>query len=435
MADRFVGSGTIHLTGGLLAGMVFVSICVSVVFGIEIVSRGHGRVVPASRIQVVQPEVQGAIREIHVRDGDLVRKNDVLISLDRTKLQSETRTVTMELERREIEAARLRSSLTALAHVDPAQERFVAKGLAHFEANTDTASERTVQRALLEAFLLALTGTSREMDARAVAAQRGIDAARARLNKARLSHQMSLERLKAEEQLLGSGHTSRVRYLEALDSATSLAGDREVFQREIEERESRRAALTLERSSLLAGERQKLAEELATVDGEIHRLEQLVRAKRRILEATQLRAPVAGKVENLKVFSIGGVVQAGETLLNVVPVDDEAILEVQFGNADSGFLGEGQLAYIKLDAYPSERFGIVRGTVRKVSSDAVEVYGKWVYLADIEPTTQFIGTGSDRRRLLPGMTATVDIVTGERNLISYFFEPIVRAVQDGLGER
>ena len=164
-------------------------------------------------------------------------------------------------------------------------------------------------------------------------------------------------------------------------------------------------------------------------------------AERRALEGQvadlTIEAPVSGKVERLSVFTVGGFVEAGSTLMSIVPTDEDIEIESFFDNRDVGFLEPGQRAIVKFDAFPSERFGVILGKVSTVGADArgdVEA-GKWVYNVRVVLDKSKMMLPGREVRFSPGMTATVDIVTGERRLISYFFEPIVRTLQDSLGER
>ena len=135
-------------------------------------------------------------------------------------------------------------------------------------------------------------------------------------------------------------------------------------------------------------------------------------------------------------FTIGGVAEAGTELLRVVPTEIAVEIEETFSNADIGFLAEGQQANIRLDAYPSERFGFLKAGVTDIAADSAEVADKqWAYIVRISPDQAFLTAGTDRFSLRPGMTATIDVTTDERRIISYFFAPIVRTIQDAMGER
>ena len=156
----------------------------------------------------------------------------------------------------------------------------------------------------------------------------------------------------------------------------------------------------------------------------------------RRLASTNLTAPTAGVVDQLSMFTIGGVAEAGTELLRVVPTEIAVEIEETFSNADIGFLAEGQQANIRLDAYPSERFGFLKAGVTDIAADSAEVADKqWAYIVRISPDQAFLTAGTDRFSLRPGMTATIDVTTDERRIISYFFAPIVRTIQDAMGER
>ena len=118
------------------------------------------------------------------------------------------------------------------------------------------------------------------------------------------------------------------------------------------------------------------------------------------------------------------------------PSDTRVEIEGTFPNRDIGFMKVGQQANVRLDAYPSERFGFVQGEVFDISADSMEVInGQWGYIVRIMPLQEFLETKADHLPLRPGMTATIDVTTGERHILSYFFAPIVRTIQDAMGER
>ncbi len=162
----------------------------------------------------------------------------------------------------------------------------------------------------------------------------------------------------------------------------------------------------------------------------------LVAAQNR-LENLTLRAPRGGKVEKLSVFTSGGFVEEGASLMSIVPLGEDIEIEAFFDNRDIGFLGNDQKAFVKFDAFPAERFGIIQGRVTSVGADARGdvAAGKWVYAVRLRLTQSGVKNADRTIKFAPGMTATVDVVTGERRLISYFFEPILKAIQDSFGER
>ncbi len=211
---------------------------------------------------------------------------------------------------------------------------------------------------------------------------------------------------------------------------------RKIFQKELEQKISERKALETELEKLISDSRSRLLRRKSEIIARLADLKEQSRAERRRLQAAILRAPVDGIVNELKVYTIGGVAKAGEELLQIVPVDTEIEIEGIFPNSDIGFLKVGQLANIKLDAYPSERFGFLKGRVIDIAADSTKNdAGQWGYVVRIAPESRYLKVGEDRLPIRPGMTATIDVTTDQRRLITYFFAPIVRTIQDAMGER
>ena len=145
---------------------------------------------------------------------------------------------------------------------------------------------------------------------------------------------------------------------------------------------------------------------------------------------------MSGVIDQLQVYTIGGVAEAGDELLRIVPTAAQIEVEGVFSNQDVGFLEVGQRANIRLDAYPSERFGLVEARVSDIAADSSQDDdGRWGYVVRATPTVPYLEAGVDRLVLRPGMTAVVDVTTDTRRIIGYFFAPIMRTIQDAMGER
>lgn len=195
-------------------------------------------------------------------------------------------------------------------------------------------------------------------------------------------------------------------------------------------------AIDVERRQVFTEIRSSLALRQTEINSRLAILAEDERVARRRLSSTKLEAPVAGVLDQLRTFTIGGITQAGNELLRIVPTDIELEIEGAFSNQDAGFLRVGQRANIRLDAFPSERFGFVPGAVSDVAADSVEIKdGSWGYSVRVNPDRLFLEAGSVRHQLRPGMTAKIDVITDEHRIISYFFAPIIETVQDALGER
>jgi len=430
-------SPTLHATI-LFTILVFVAILVmSVVFKVEVVARGGGRVVPISRVQVVQPEFAGRIVAIHVRNGMSVTEGDILIELDPTAASSELGAIRAEQDRLLIELARHEAMVRTLG-LDPneadviseAQDFFVVPTALHDQPFA--IEQLDLLRAEVTDYLASLT----QISAREEASRRSEAVTTANINRVDAALDIQAQRLRTSEQLLQQGTTSRSAFLDVQQAFTELERERDIYLRELEQKVAERAALDAERRRMSADLRSSILDRKAQIDGRLATLAEEQRASERRLAAARLVAPASGVVDQLTVFTVGGVAEAAAELLRIVPTQAEIEIEGTFSNQDIGFMKVGQSANIRLDAYPSERFGFVRGTVTDIAADSTEVAeGQWGYVVRIEPNEAVLHAGSDTFPLRPGMTATIDVTTDSRRIISYFFAPIVRTIQDAMGER
>lgn len=432
-----ITSPTLHATV-LFTMAVFAAILVmSFIFKVEVVARGEGRVVPVGRVQVVQPEFPGRIKAIHVRNGVAVQQGDILIELDPTEAVTDLGTISAEQDRLLIEMARIDAMVQALS-LDAAQNDYSEMVNGQFRVPSTLSAHPSVQeqRELLFAQINNFRASLAQVDAREEANRRSEDVTEANIARVNAVIAIQTERLTTSEQLLQQGTTSRSAFLNVQQAFTELERERDVYLRELQQKIAERSALDSERRRLIADLRSSLLDRKAQIDARLATLAEEERASRRRVDATTLTAPASGIVDQLSVFTIGGVAEAGAELLRIVPTDVEIEIEGMFSNQDIGFIEIDQRANIRLDAYPSERFGFVHGDVADIAADSTEVTeGQWGYVVRIQPDAAFLQAGRDQFPLRPGMTATIDVTTDTRRIISYFFAPIVRTIQDAMGER
>ena len=430
-------SPTLHATVIITVSAFVMLLVLAFVIRVEVVARGKGRIIPVSRVQVVQPEFSGRIIAIHVRNGSVVGKGDVLVELDSTDALAELGKLTAEQRRLNIEMLRIGAMLKALA-LDPDADDFVERALRFFVVPEDLSGDRFTeeQRILLAAETKELAASFAQIAAREKASRHSEEVTSA--NIARLDDALKFrgKKLKASKQLLERGAKSRTAYLDVLEAYSQLEREREIHERELQQKIAQRLALDDERRQILAERRASLVRRQAWIDARLATLAEEERAVGMRVRAATLRAPVSGVVDRLQIHTIGGVAKAGDELLRIVPTNARVEVEGFFSNRDIGFIKKGQKANIRLDAYPSERFGFIRGLVFDIAADSTEITeDEWGYVVRVRPLSNFLEAGGKRFRLRPGMTARVDVITEKRRLISYFFAPIVKTVQDALSER
>lgn len=151
---------------------------------------------------------------------------------------------------------------------------------------------------------------------------------------------------------------------------------------------------------------------------------------------TRLTAPVSGTVQQLAVRTVGGVVTEAQPLMLVVPEDHILEIEAFLENKDVGFVASGQAAEVKVEAFPYTKYGIVPGTVKSVSEDAINDEKRGlVYATRVAIERPTIGVNGSDIRLVPGMAVTVEIKTGRRRVIEYFLAPLMQYGQESIRER
>jgi len=351
------------------------------------VARAPGRVVPFARVQVVQSELDGTIARIAVREGARVKAGDLLIALDTVQLEAAQREARLKVASLESRLARLEAELSGKPLVFP-------PSLADFPEFTANQRQLYIQRrASLESELASLR---------------------------------SLARLQQQELDLN---------LPLLESGDVARADIIALRQRVVETEGRIA-------SLQAQYRREVQDALATTEEQLAAArEQLARAEDN-LAAAALRAPTDGIVKHVRPTTIGAVVRAGEEVLQIVPSGQKLIVESRVLPRDIAYIRPGQRARINFDAYDSAIYGAARGTVVFISPDTIietapEGTSQAYYRVNLEVDTSTMNKGAGRLAidLQPGMTATVEILTGQMSVWTYLTKPIFKTLSRAMHER
>ncbi|MEO9894827.1 MAG: HlyD family type I secretion periplasmic adaptor subunit [Paracoccaceae bacterium] len=432
-----ITSPTLHATILFTIAAFIVLLVMSIVFKVEVVARGDGRVVPISRVQVVQPEFAARIDAIHVRNGTSVAKGDLLISLDPTDAETQLATLRAETERLEIEKSRILAMVQGL-DFDRTKDDYINKILAMFTVAERLRAHPSVaeQRNLLTAQLNDQLASFDQIEAQEHANVRSQDVTKANIERITAALDIQSERLSRSEQLLQQGTTSRSAFLDVQQAFTELERQRDIYFRELDQKIAEGKAFDSERRRLVAEQRHFLLDRNAQIEARLATLTEENRATQRRVFAANLTAPTSGIVDGLTAFTVGGIAEAGAELMRIVPTDVDVEFEGTFSNQDIGFMQVGQEANIGLAAFPSERFGFVKGRVTDIAADSTQgPSDQWGFVVRVKPDQAAVEAGTDRFAIRPGMTASIDVTTDTRRIISYFFAPIVRTIQDSMGER
>jgi len=393
---------------------------------IDIVSPAQGKTIPSSRIQLIQSPQLARVAEIQVQEGQRVQAGEILVALDTIQLQSEKRDG--EARRDQLQARKQRIEALINAVLDEqATPEFSGTG-----SSRDTELQEQVMLDKWAMFNSELSAIEKRRDSRAAA----------------------LNRLSAEQKKLVSllpfsqNKVARMTRLHEKDGIPT--SELEQAKEEMTERESSIELMVHQQreaqASLLQAKHEvsshtdrflsDLSQELTEVEQEILAVgEQLVRAND-LISQYALKAPVSGIVKDIAVNTQGGVVQPADVLMQVVPENEPLEVEAKVLNRDIGFVFEGQEVNVKVDTFNFTKYGAIPGVIKHIASDTTEdeQLGP-VYLALIELKQDRVDIGEREAQLVPGMTMTVDIHIGQRRLIEYVLNPVLRYTNEALRER
>ncbi|HFC8833087.1 HlyD family type I secretion periplasmic adaptor subunit [Neisseria sp. P0001.S009] len=357
---------------------------------VEEVTRGNGNIIPSSREQVIQSLDPGIVTEIMVKEGDMVEKDQILMKLDDTRSSAVLRESEAKVANLEATIARLKAEAygTKLSFPDSVSPELRRREIAAYKARRQVMVD-------------AINGLSQ--------------------SKAALDREIAIT-----APLVSEGYVSEVELLRMRRDSADLAT-------QISERRNRYKA--------------DANNELLQAESELAQSKENVAMRADPVERSQIRAPMRGIVKGIKVTTIGGVVNAGEDIMQIVPVDDKLLVEAYIRPQDIAFIRVGQPALVKVSAYDYSIYGGLEGKVTLVGADTVsnsmqnrandlKLDPNQVYYRVLVQTenNSLKDKNGKPMPIIPGMVATVDIKTGEKTIFQYLIKPITRMKQ-ALSER
>ncbi len=377
---------------------------------LEEVTRGQGRVIASSKIQVIQNLEGGIVKEILVQTGDEVTQSQPLIKLDETQFKAEL--AAMQQNRAALEA-----NITTLT----AESQGSAPV---FGANFTNSYPNLVARELeLHQSRMLTQGESIEV------LEQRLERLQAQSNAASENFGLIQQEQDIVAPLVEKGVESQmelIRLKQRLNEAQS-----NIFQIDAEI-EATNAQLKAEQSSFIEQAREKL--QLAKT--EYNALIETIPTLEDRLERTLVRASMNAVVNRLLVNTIGGVVQPGSPMVELVPVDDELVVEVEISPKDIAYVIPGQRASIKLTAFDFAKFGALDGNVTKISADSISKEdGSIWYLCQVSVPVDTMTTLGKTIKIQTGMVAQVDIISGEKTVLQYLLQPVTKIANEAFRER
>ena len=413
-----------RLSAWLIMAMMASGIAWAAMTELDEVAVAEGEVVTRDKVKTVQHLEGGIIQEILVAEGDKVEAGQPLVVLDLPTTAINLEEVRIRLDGLALTQARLASESHSQALSLPAAEAERQPELAQAERRAFEARGQELRSQLqaLEEQKRQRTLMIRELKATQQALRTDLSMARQNLG-------MSAD-------LLKDGLTSRMEHLRVEREVARLEGEIAALAPAIPRAQAALAEVGEKFREAEITHRRKILDELRAAELDLARTREMLAEANRQDQRTVIRSPNNGVVKNLRYHTIGGVVRPGEAILELVPSAESLVIEARLSPTDRGYVAAGQEARAKITSYDFVRYGALEGSIVRISPDSTtSAEGEPYYLVIMEPDSAFLGETDGELPIMPGMQATVDIKTGNKSLLSYIVEPILRIRDEAFRER
>ena len=418
--------------GALVVWLVTLLLIVALVwsyFGrIDIVAVANGKISTEGSTKIIQPAVSGVVTSINVHEGQRVKKGETLLVLDKTTAEKDVATANQSLN-----AARVERDILRRLAVGGNTDEIINNADLPDETKAMLRQFASSQTALSAARQQAVNGTISNYQQQLQFNQQAknqleTNAQNLKNRKAEIEKQLPnanpVDKLRLQNEL--SNIDQRIT---SADSAV-LGQNQQLLQSQSALTQAQNQSQTQTAETNSAFNNQIIASEKRIIELENN----LVKAKQ-ILAQTTITAPVDGTVLSLTVKTIGGVVNAGQQLAQIVPEKVPLYVDAALDNQDIGFVKPSQRVVVKVATYPFQRYGYLEGTVENISPDAIQddkkglIYKAKIKLNDEKSSKQ------NQLKLLPGMSVSAEITTGQRRIIEFFLDPLMTKADESLKVR
>ncbi len=371
----------------------------------------EGKVFPFSRLQEIEHYEGGLIEQIHVKRGEAVEKNQLLVSLSPLSADSDFN---------------IQKANIALLLIRKARLEAEYHGNESFDISSDV-KDKYIQ--IFDNEYALFLKRSALFDEEVLQSRNNIRMSRARFVAAGAAFKAAEEEYEVVSKLYEKGLESRLSKIKSERAFSESVASREIAEQELNKAE-------LELNSLLLDRQAKILSELSEVKSEYVAAFEGIRVAADKADRTQIRAPIDGIVNRVLISTRGSVVKPGETVVEVVPADQTIVVEANVLPSDIGFISKEQRAQVKITAYDFSVFGALTGSVSIVGADTItDENGENFYVVKIDLDQDFLEVKNRSLKVIPGMTAQVDIITGKRSPLEYIFSPITKTLQEAFREK
>lgn len=394
---------------------------------IDEITVGEGKVIPSSQVQIIQNLEGGIVAEIPVKVGDLVSKGQIIMKLDPTRFSSSMSETQAKRDSLLAKVARLEAESTGVAFKAPDEL---------IKTNPQLVNE---ERALMETRQQELNTAMMVLRQQAEQRAQELSEKKASYQQLQESHEFVSQELKISKPMAAQGVMSAVEILRLERQLSDVKGQMDAARLAIPRLEQAAAEARSKITASMAKFRSDAAADLNLARAELAGTSAVSLAAEDRLARTSVKSPVAGVIKQLKVTTVGGVIQPGMEVMEIVPLEDNLLVETKIRPSDVGFLRPGQEATVKVTAYDFSIYGGLDAQVENITADTITTEKgdktESFYVVRVRTKSTTFSGSKKALPIMPGMVATVHIRTGKKTILNYLLKPIIKARYDAMRER
>lgn len=403
---------------------------------VDIVGVAQGKIVPSGRVKIIQPLETGVVRDIYVKEGQHVDAGEPLIELDTTLTGADSASIKEQQLALKLDRARLLAILATLNNGQPTTGNEHETSDPFAELAEASSKQIRLQKERVKSQLNQYRAQGEALNDEKKQRRADRNAVVQRIQQLDATIPLITERAKSLEKLVKKEMVPRVQWLELEQQRIEQVKERDVQKNNLDSLDAAIANINQRLAAQKAEFEDKLLTDLADVENRIAASEQeKVKAEKRV-RLQKLVAPVTGKINQLTIHTIGGVVTPAQELMHVVPDEEPIEVEAWISNKDIGFVHQGQAAVIKVETFPFTKYGTIDAEVMNVSNDATPDKNLGlVYQAKVKMFKTVMQVENKTVNLTPGMAVTVEVKMGKRRLIEFIMSPLLKYKSESVRER
>jgi len=392
---------------------------------IDQLTRGEGKVIPSHQIQVIQNLEGGIISEILVKEGDDVKKGDILVKIDDTGFTSsfaenKLRYTELEAKAKRLYAEAYHKDFQADSEFKKLHPEVYKRELSLYKSNQNQLKNNISIHA-----------------SRLKQKQAEYDETLSKIELLKKNYNLILQEIEINKPLHAEGIVSEIEFLQLQRQAGTIEGELVSAEQSLPRLKSAIEEQKQNMKEVNYNFANKSKEEYNEIVAEMKRIQKSNEARQDKVTRTNVRSYVDGTVKQLLINTIGGVVKPGMDIIEIVPTQDNLLVEAKIRPADIAFLRLGQKVIVKFSAYDFAIYGSLEGKLIHISADTIvdDIDKQSYYLVKVETDKSYLGNKDKKLDIKVGMTANIDVITGKKTVLDYVLKPILRARENALSER